>query len=93
MEGIGSKRLERAHKINLRNSRKNISGIRERNQLKVRFKRKNLCDGFINDCLNFADDSIYFYLYLGRMGSLLFQLALANQNILNELLGKRCSSS
>ena len=28
--------------------------------LKVRFKRKNLCDGFLKDCLNFADDSIYF---------------------------------
>ncbi len=23
--------------------------------LKVRFERKNLCDGFKNDCLNFAD--------------------------------------
>ena len=41
--------------------------------LKVRFKRKNLCDGFINDCLNFADDSIYFYLFLGRMESLLYE--------------------
>ena len=28
--------------------------------LKVIFKRKNLCDGFLKDCLNFADDSIYF---------------------------------
>ncbi len=27
--------------------------------LKVRFKRKKLCDGFLKDCLNFADDSIY----------------------------------
>ena len=61
--------------------------------LKVRFKRQNLCDGFENDCLNFADDSIYFYVFLGRMESLLFQLALANKNVLNELLGKRYSSS
>ena len=28
--------------------------------LKVIFKQKNLCDGFLKDCLNFADNSIYF---------------------------------
>ena len=47
-----------------------------RHQLKVRFKRKNLCDGFLKDCLNFADD----YLSLGRLESM-FQLALRNQNV------------
>ena len=30
--------------------------------LKVIFKRKNLCDGFLKDCLNFADNSIYFWI-------------------------------
>ncbi len=33
--------------------------------LKERFKRKNLCDGFKNDCLNFADDSISIYSFPG----------------------------
>ncbi len=58
----------------------------EASPLKVRFKRKNLFDGFVKDCLNYAE--LCRCLFLGRAESL-FQLSLANQNVLNKSLGKK----